>query len=131
MKKIFKILVVAIVMAVAASCGTSYKVSNNPYEADGLGVSVDRDIAYDKAYHSAVVKIAEKANVEVVMDSKREYASVENSRGRADEDLYYNENSNVRAKVNASDLVVEAKYKEWRRAWRCTVTVKVSPDNIY
>lgn len=131
MKKIFSIILIIAAMIAADSCSTASKVSNNPYEAEGYGVSTDRDIAYDKAYHSAVVKIAEKANVVVVADSYREYNSNEAALRNGNESLVFSETSTAKSKVNASDLVIDAKYRKSRSGWVCTVVVKVSPDNLY
>ena len=132
MKKIFGIILIVVAFAVS-SCGSVSKVTNNPYEAEGYGVSMDRDIAYEKAYHNAVAKIAEKADIEIVANTEREYESADKVRGKGDESLYFNQRSTVKARINASDLVVAIKkYRaQWGGKWNCLLSVKVSPDNIY
>lgn len=132
MKKIFSIVLIIAAMIAAASCATVSNVTNNPYEAEGYGVSMDRDIAYDKAFLNASKKLAEKYNFTVDYTAKQNYESEDYEKGKGNETLSHFQNTTGKAHVEASDIVVtKCKYRLGRgNKYTCELVVKVSPDNL-
>lgn len=132
MKKIFSIVLIIAAFVIAAGCSTMSQVTNDPYSAEGTGIALNNDIAYNKAFMEACTKLAQKYNFTVDYTVSQAYDSKETGRGKADEYLAHSQDTKGKAKVNASDIVVtKCKYGFARgNKVSCTMVVKVSPDNL-
>ena len=129
MRKIFALLAVAILLA---SCGTArYANNDNYYVATGTAKSVDRDIAWDKAYENAINKVNLKNGIAAESSSVREYDSHTNDRGKATENVRYGELMNTKSHMSAYDIQVKnEKVKSVKNGYECTLTVLIPKENV-
>jgi hypothetical protein len=134
MKKIFTILSIAFAIVLINSCGTAEKaVTNEPsYVADGRGESIDRDQAYDTAYHNAVTKITNKFNIVVNENSVQTYSNEQRSRGRATEKITNDRRTTTHSEADIYDVVVlkERMKRNPRGLWVCEIVIGVASENI-
>lgn len=132
MKKILNTILIIATFVIAAGCSTMSQITNDPYSAEGTGIALNKDVAYNKAFMEACSKLAQKYSFTVDYSVSQVYDSKETGRGKADEYLAHSQDTKGKAKVNVSDIVVtKCKYGFARgNKVSCTIAVKVSPDNL-
>lgn len=136
MKKVFVFIAIVSMAAMINSCGTAkYASSDGYYTSDGVGKSVDSDIAWDIAFENALNKINLKNSISVNSNSVREYDAKTTTKGKDSENVRYGELVTTKSKMEAYGIKVtkqrdrrvreEGKEKiEWK------LTVAVPKENV-
>mgnify|MGYP006988825373 CR=1 FL=1 len=133
MKKIFGLFVAAIMVV---SCGTAkYSANDGYYNSDGIGVSVDSDIAWDKAYGNAINKVNLKNSVSVSSNSVREYDAKNTTKGKDSENIRYGEVMTTKSHMDAYGIkVAKQKHRrvreEGKKKYEWMLTIAVPKENV-
>lgn len=133
MKKFLTILAIAIVSALAYSCGASKTIENNPYKVTATGYANDQNIARQKAIAAAQGEIMQKFHVVASLETDSNYN--QNQTGsRSIDKSNYSQETRTYSEGTIDNMVVEIKPIP---RWKCrphkygyTVTVTVNPENI-
>lgn len=133
MKKIFGLLAVAIMIV---SCGTAkYAANDGYYTSDGIGQSIDSDIAYDKAFTNAINKVNLKNSIAVNSNSVREYDSKNTTKGKDSENVRYGELVATKSQMDAYGIKVTKEKRrrireEGKEKFEWELTIAVPKENV-
>ena len=91
MKKIFTLITFVFIVMTISSCGVSKQITNDPYVAEGTGIAMKKDAAYNIAFMEACAKLAQKYNFVVDYSVRQNYESDNIAKGKMMKNLFLSE----------------------------------------